>query len=147
MTPIHHQPDSDPLVLRLANRPPRRAALISLTPLIDVVFILLIFFMLATALEQWKAIQLESPAPTAAGTSIDGAILIDIRHEGLRLSGRPITPDALSTLVIERLRTTPDQRFLVRPGDGIPLQRAVAVLDRLAAAGGRNISLIRAPGR
>jgi hypothetical protein len=40
---------------RLAAEPRRRRALISMTPLIDVVFILLIFFMLASSFLNWRS--------------------------------------------------------------------------------------------
>ncbi|OOC09384.1 ExbD/TolR family protein, partial [Thioalkalivibrio halophilus] len=39
---------------------PRRRNLISLTPLIDVVFILLVFFMLASSFLDWRAVELEA---------------------------------------------------------------------------------------
>ena len=40
---------------------PRRRRAISLTALIDVVFILLLFFMLTSTFTHWKAIELEAP--------------------------------------------------------------------------------------
>jgi biopolymer transport protein ExbD len=42
-----------------APAPHRR--LISLTPLIDVVFILLVFFMLASSLIKWQAVEMGEP--------------------------------------------------------------------------------------
>ena len=44
------------------QRASRRRALIGLTPLIDVVFILLVFFMLASSFLDWRAIDLTAPA-------------------------------------------------------------------------------------
>jgi biopolymer transport protein ExbD len=41
---------------RLAAKQPPRRAVVSLTPLIDVVFILLVFFMLASSFVKWRAI-------------------------------------------------------------------------------------------
>ncbi|MEM6945656.1 MAG: biopolymer transporter ExbD, partial [Pseudomonadota bacterium] len=41
---------------RLANRPRKRLR-ISITPLIDVVFILLVFFMLASSFLDWRSIR------------------------------------------------------------------------------------------
>ena len=56
--------------LRLVNRAGRpqgrRRPLISLTPLIDVVFILLVFFMLASSFLDWRSIDLNAPAQAAA---------------------------------------------------------------------------------
>ena len=45
----------------------RRRALISLTPLIDMVFILMVFFMLASSFQTWRAI-----AVTASQSSVVG---------------------------------------------------------------------------
>ena len=54
--------------MKFATAPSRRR-LISLTPLIDVVFILLIFFMLASSFLDWRAIGLDAPADATAGAA------------------------------------------------------------------------------
>jgi len=130
---------------RLSNRRGRRRPLISLTPLIDVVFILLVFFMLASSFLDWRAIDLDTPARTASQTSLEGAILVEVRRDGLRLSGRPVERAQLASQVAERLETRPDRPVLVKPADGIVLQETVDVLDRLTAAGVTDLSLIRGP--
>jgi biopolymer transport protein ExbD len=119
--------------------------LISLTPLIDVVFILLVFFMLASSFLDWRAIDLDTPAQTASQTSLEGAILVEVRRDGLRLSGRSVDRAQLASQVAERLETRPDRPVLVKPADGVVLQEAVDVLDRLTAAGVTELSLIRGP--
>lgn len=134
---------SVPSPLRLASNAARRRALISLTPLIDVVFILLIFFMLASSFLDWRAIELKAPAQAAAGASVEGALLVEVRSDSLRLSGETVSLDGLAARVAERIETEPDQRVLVRPASGVALQQAVAVLDRLKAAGVSELSLIR----
>ena len=121
----------------------RRRALISLTPLIDVVFILLVFFMLASSFLDWRAIDLTTPGRAATGTSMEGALLVEVRHDGLRLSGQALSLDALARSVAQRLAEKPEQRVLVKPQAGVALQRAVDVLDRLAAAGVADLSLVR----
>ena len=131
----------------LGVSPPRRRALISLTPLIDMVFILLIFFMLASSFLDWRSIALDAPAVAAAGTSMEGSLLVEVRADAIRLSGETVSGDVLSVRVARRLAERPDQRVLVRPAAGVALQRTVAVLDRLAAAGVRDMSLVRDAGQ
>ena len=46
-----------------------------------------------------------------------------------------------------RLAVQPERRILVKPAPGVSLQAAVSVLDRAAAAGGRNVALLRDGGR
>jgi biopolymer transport protein ExbD len=118
--------------------------LISLTPLIDVVFILLIFFMLASSFLDWRAITLDAPAAQAAGTSMDGAVLIRVMADGsLDLGGSPVTLDDLNERLRPHLDRKPDQRVLIQPAAGVPLQRVVTVLDAATAAGVSNLSLTR----
>lgn len=122
----------------------RRRPLVSLTPLIDVVFILLVFFMLASSFLDWRAIELNAPAEASVAGTLEGALLIEVRADDLRLGGEAIEADALAQEVRGRLDAAPDTRVLVRPAEGVELQRAVDVLDRLSAAGVKDLSLIRA---
>ncbi len=121
----------------------RRRTLISLTPLIDVVFILLVFFMLASSFLDWRAIDLDPPATAGAANRLTGAMLVDIRSDDLRLSGESLSLN----LIVERLkqvaRDHPDRAIVVRPTEGVSLQRTIEVLDRLAESGMQNISLNR----
>lgn len=123
----------------------RAPARISLTPLIDVVFILLVFFMLASSFLDERALKVDAPAAAAAGSSMEGALLVELRGDGLRLAGQPLTADQLMSRLAEHAARNPDQRVLIRPAPGVSLQRAVALLDRVAAAGLTRVSFLRDP--
>ena len=97
------------------TRRARRRQLISLTPLIDVVFSLLVFFMLASSFLDWRSIDLNTPGTNQSGERLEGSLLIDIRPEGLRLGGQAVTPEALVARVTELLKSQPERRILVRP--------------------------------
>ncbi|MEM7529876.1 MAG: biopolymer transporter ExbD [Pseudomonadota bacterium] len=129
---------------RLANRPRKRLR-ISITPLIDVVFILLVFFMLASSFLDWRSIRLSSAGAPGAASSVEGALLVDLTAEGPRLSGERMDLATLETRIAERVAEKPDQRVLVRPASAVDMQRMVLLLDSIAAAGVRDIALM--PGR
>ena len=129
---------------RLAASSGRRRTLVGLTPLIDVVFILLVFFMLASSFLDWRAIDLGTPARASAGGAMEGALLVEVLPARLRLSGEVLPIETLATRVAAQVGARPDRRVLVRPADGVALQRLVQVLDRLAAAGATDVSLVRA---
>lgn len=124
----------------------QRRTAIRLTPLIDVVFILLVFFMLASTFAEWRAIDLAVPGESGATSSAEGAVLVEIRMAGLRLSGMPMSLDALVARIDGMTEQRPDLRIVVKPARGIPLQETVRVLDRLTAAGVADLSLIRDAG-
>ena len=127
----------------LRTRAQARRRGISLTPLIDVVFILLVFFMLASSFLDWRHISLQTPAGPAGGSAMTGALLVQVGSDSVRLAGESLDLDALVERVARQLQDDPDRRVLVAPGQGVSLQRAVTVLDRLAAAGATDISLIK----
>lgn len=124
----------------------RSRSLISLTPLIDVVFILLLFFMLASSFVDLNTIVLDAPTAGAAPSSDTGALLIEVRLDGVRFAGRYMPLEELTAMVAQRLGENPDRRVLVQPGAGVNLQRTVRVLDRLSGIGATHLSLMQSPG-
>jgi biopolymer transport protein ExbD len=133
---------TEPPARRLADRfPARRRASISLTPLIDVVFILLVFFMLASSFLDWRAIDLRAPGRAASMTALEGALFVEVRKDGLRLGGLRVDLAALQDAA-RRRATDGKARAVVRADDGVTLQQTVAVLDALAAAGVADIAMV-----
>lgn len=122
----------------------RRRSLISLTPLIDVVFILLLFFMLASSFLDLHSIVLDAPAEGSGAPSVEGALLVDVRLDGIRFAGRYVAMDELVQRVRIALADAPDRRVLVRPAEQVKLQDAVDILDALTAAGVKRLSLMQA---
>jgi biopolymer transport protein ExbD len=120
--------------IELPRRPRRR--LITLTPLIDVVFILLLFFMLASRLTQLHAIPLDAPAGDQDAAEHTRALLLRIHADGrLDLNGAPIREEALEPVLAAKLERAPALRVLVQPQDQVPLQTTLRIFDGLAAAG------------
>ena len=128
--------------MRVAHQQTRGRRMISLTPLIDVVFILLVFFMLASSFLDWRSIQLKLPAKANAGATGDVVLVVSIADNGtLKLNGEPIAGVDLDTRLSERLSNDVELPILIRAADGVPLQRSIEVLEEVTAAGGRNVSL------
>ncbi len=122
----------------------RRRPIIGLTPLIDVVFILLIFFMLASSFLDWRAIPLEVPR-TAFGPNAEvRGVLVRIKRNGtVDLNGLAVDERTLRFRLRDLVRTSPNVRVLVQPQSGVPLQNVVRVLDQLSATGTRHVSLVK----
>jgi biopolymer transport protein ExbD len=107
-----------------------------LTPLIDVVFILLLFFMLASSLTRLHAVALDAPSIDVAGAESQPALLLRIQADGrLDLNGEPVEAKALTDRLRTQLQRAPDLQVWVQPADAVPLQRTLQVFDQLAAAG------------
>jgi biopolymer transport protein ExbD len=126
----------------------RARRFLSLTPLIDVVFLLLIFFMLATTFLDSRRVEISVPQIDrgAAAGPTDG-FTIAIRPAGrIEINGRAATLAEVEARVRARLQLRPGQPIQVAPSAAVPLQRVMDVLDRIAAAGGRAVTLERQNG-
>lgn len=118
------------------DRPRRRP---NLTPMIDVVFLLLVFFMLASRFGVDHALPL---AAAGAGGGYSGPPrLVELREDGLTLNGVAIAPEALEA-GLSALMQGPDDAIVLRPRDGVTLQGLVVVMDDLAAAGFTRLVLV-----
>ena len=118
---------------------PRRSRRPSLTPMIDVVFLLLVFFMLASQFGQDAAVRLSG---AGAGAAYSGPPrLIDIAPDALTLNGMGVDiaglPDALTPLTQDRADTV-----ILRGTDGASLQRLRDVAQALQAAGFANLVVV-----
>ena len=124
------------------QRPTRR--LISLTPLIDVVFILLIFFMLASSYLDWRSVDLTVSSGAGAATSAQRAILISLRSDGsVTIGSRPVGRRKLRSVMTTRWAGEHERRVMIRSEPGVSLQRAIRTLDLLRSIGAKNVSLTR----
>ncbi|MBC7158363.1 MAG: biopolymer transporter ExbD [Rhodobacteraceae bacterium] len=113
--------------MRLRAPFPRRRAL-SLTPMIDVVFLLLVFFMLAARFGGTGAVPL---AAGGGGAGWQGPPrLVAVGEGGLRLNGVAMDEGALMA-ALARLGPGP---VVLRP-EGATVGRLVAVAGALRAAG------------
>lgn len=122
----------------------RSRAAVSLTPLIDVVFILLIFFMLVSNLQSANMIDLRVADRNATPTQVrDRALLVTISRDTLQLDGQPLSLAQLR----EQVALQPQRQVALEPADGVSLQRVVTVLDQLRGAGASQVSFLEAtPG-
>ena len=122
--------------------PPRRRALISLTPLIDVVFILLVFFMLASSFLDWRLLPLHAASGTAPAAAEQAPLRVHVAADGgIRLQDRAVEPGGLARALGARLAEAPGRAVVVQPEGDLPLQRLVAVLDQVRAAGASQVTL------
>lgn len=113
--------------------PPRKRRRPSLTPMIDVVFLLLVFFMLASRFG--SDVMIDLPMASASDSPYQGPPrLIDVTPDTLSLNGFEMTAQTL----VEELRSmmqTPQDAIILRPRDDADLQRVVTVMEDLRQAG------------
>ncbi|MCS6239719.1 ExbD/TolR family protein [Shewanella baltica] len=125
---------------RLTAHPSKRKAVISLTPLIDVVFILLVFFMLSSSFLDWRTVALDTSTAGSPAPAEQAPFLVQISADQLQLNGETITLEALQQKA--QGRQPASQIVSLQPQADTPVQRLVQVLDALNAAGITPLTLV-----
>jgi biopolymer transport protein ExbD len=128
-----------------SNAGARRSA-ISLTPLIDVVFILLLFFMLSSTFSAVKGLRLQ--AVTQGGEvslqQPDPVFLKVLNAQDWLVDGEAVSSEA-SAILVERVLTT-GAVVLVQADPSASVQDVVTVLTLLAGQGLADVKLLPSQG-
>jgi biopolymer transport protein ExbD len=112
---------------------------IDFVPMVDVLFNLLIFFLLATSMAQ-TAREMNIALPHAAASGPISAamreIVINVTAEGkIDLSGRTVTPEELGAAIRAAVAANPEQKVSVRGDRTTPYANIATVLDVCKGSG------------
>ena len=124
-----------------------RRARVDMSPLIDIVFLLLIFFAVTTTFLEQSAMELELPESSTSEASESTKIIVEVAAGGeIRLQGEVVTAEQLEARIGE-LSAEDRQRVTVRADSSIELGLAVQVIDALRNGGAAGISLPMVPSQ
>lgn len=112
---------------------------LDLTPIIDMVFLLLIFFLVATTFAQAER-EIEVALPVARNAEPLSATLrelvINVKQDGaIVVAGRALSADDLRAMLTESAKINPDRKVTVRGDRRATYDHVVQVLDLCKAAG------------
>ena len=115
---------------------------VNLTPLIDVVFLLLIFFMVSTTFVKDMKLDLDRPAAASAVTASTKAVRLYIDASGdTYLDGEPVQVWVIQSRLRDQLKTMTAKAVLVITDDGVPAGRLVEVVDQARLAGATDVGV------
>jgi len=116
----------------------------NLTPLIDIVFLLLIFFMLTAHFVRDEGIDIQLPqAETAVSREDDAAIVVMLGSDGkIRLSDNIIEPDMLEAALRRALQKRSKKWVTLRGDRASDLGNAVSILDAARKAGAETVDVV-----
>lgn len=122
------------------TRRPNRS--VNLTPLIDVVFLLIVFFMLSTSFVMSESMELSLPGDKKVAKVLPDVMrLYVLPHGKAQIDRKQYSMDELDGVLVERLAANPDQKILILSSKEVVVQELVTVMDLVYLNGGRNVQI------
>jgi len=121
-----------------------------MTPLIDVVFLLLIFFLTTTQLAAHSQLELDLPKERGErrGAGDEPGLIVNLRRDGSLVVLDGVVPLSEVVALASRMRQGRlDARPVVRADRGAPAQSLNALFDALRDAGIEGVTFAVSPGR
>lgn len=127
----------------ILDQPVRRSRKISLTPMIDVVFLLLIFFMLINTVGGAQMLRFATPSGERKSAEKDFSLTpVFIRADGnIRFDGRIVPAAELRTALLSVNARAKEVTLLIVVEPGAKTQALIHVIEAARGAGIKNISM------
>jgi len=115
---------------------------INMTPMIDIVFIMLIFFIVTTSFVKETGIEVSRPSADTAERKEQGNILIGIRDNGeVWINERQVEPGAIQANVERLLAENPEASVVVVSDKSAQTGVLVQAIDQARKAGASGVSI------
>jgi len=123
------------------DRTRKERAGINLTPMIDIMFILIIFFMLTTTFMRIESLELNLPSVSAKAAADKGEVMhLFVQANGDRLLGsRTLGHEELSESMKRMFEKDNNTKVMLLTAEGVTMQQLVGIMDRVYLAGGRSL--------
>lgn len=130
--------------MKLKDLPPisPKESTINITPLIDIVFILLVFFMVTTTFNKDFWIELERPAAQSAKATEAEAVRVSVALDGeVVLDGAPIHSWMLQEKLREKLSYRANKDVLVVTDRRLESGTLIYIIDQCRLAGAKDVGV------
>jgi biopolymer transport protein ExbD len=133
------------------ERKQRKQVDLNVTSLVDVLFLLLIFFTLTSTFKRAGQLELKLPESTTAGPTgaQEAAKPVDLvltEHGTLLFDGAPITFEQLSAKLNSAHEHRPQDQVMIEAEEGVRHGQVVKLLDAVREAGFKGVSIgVRTP--
>ena len=116
---------------------------IMIIPMIDIVFFLLVFFMMSTLYmntEEQIPLNLPKASSSTAKTIEPVTIPLTATHK-MYINEREIVPAQLGAEIQQLVSKEPQQAFVVRASEDVPYKDVIGILDNLKLSGAKYVSV------
>ncbi|WP_428739141.1 ExbD/TolR family protein [Sulfurimonas sp.] len=115
---------------------------VDMSPLIDMVFILLIFFMVSSTFVKDMKLDLERPGASSATRASSKVIRVYIDNQAdVYIDQQPIKIWAVQGKLRDMLRTSTNKSVLVITDNSIPVEKLIELVDQCRLSGAKDVAV------
>ena len=116
-------------------------AVVNITPLVDILMLLLIFFIVSSRFKNTPAIEIRLPSATTASVTSGPDIVITITRDNRIFFGKQPVIKPVLRRKLSRMDSK-DKKILLRADQKLSVQRLIELFDLFRELGFRNISTL-----
>ncbi len=134
--------------MQIRQRPVKRVR-IEIIPMIDVIFFLLVFFMVTSlAMTRINSIKVLLPKTTGAPENMKQNIILSVKKDGsLMVNKMPVTLDTLGGRLVYEMQAEPQGVVIVNADEGVGYGLVVQAMQKAKEAGVRKFALAAEAGK
>ena len=123
---------------------PKKKARIEIIPMIDVIFFLLVFFMISSlSHEKFGSISVNLPKTSSMANAITQKIIVSINSAGeIFLNQNKVSYDSLTEVLSHAMKDLPDETVILNADEGVSYGLVMKVLDQIKKIGVRKFALL-----
>lgn len=118
---------------------------INITPLTDVLLVLLIIFMVSATFITQSALNVKLPEAKNTATMPSSAILVTIKTDKIIVGNLEVKEELLQSVLDNEAQKTTGRRVIIQADTNIPYGKVIKVIDKLKQAGFSSIALATQP--
>ena len=130
--------------MKFSRKNKSRAPQLALTSMLDVIFLLLCFFVTVSVFSQWESeitIKLPSASTAEEPDRLPGEIIVNLAKDGkVMVNGKALGLDDLRDRLAKIAKFYPDQAVIIRADKDVRYELLVGVIDTCRAANVWNFS-------
>jgi len=117
-----------------------------LIPMINVVLLLLVFFMVAGSIEKFDALPVNVPVAKNGKRLSEGQVIIILgSQKEIVVNDDFVQPEHFMKTIKDQLDESPGKVISLKADEHLPASFMISIMNQIKEAGGTNISLITTP--
>lgn len=115
---------------------------INMTPLIDIMLVLLIIFMVSSSAAIESGLDVDLPEMNAVSDKTTEVLVVSLSKEGvIAVKGQEIKVEELQPKITELLKELKTESVILEGDANAPLEQVMMVMDTARSAGAKNFSI------